>query len=199
MKQVKYWRFAMIKNASHHSSWSKKGFLKSTIMLSIVIIFGSCRDSSGQPEMQFTPEIALDSIANMSPENGAAFYKESRTTYDFLDKLYQDSIAPALKYCNYYELKGVCYYLQDTPCYDMVFDFFKAAKESYAKSIRKELRNNCNHEKEIFEQIVIPSIEMGTDSMLNENIEEAFNEYAGGFMNYRNTAVQRKYLRHDLN
>ncbi len=159
--------------------------LISIVLFSLIVVFCSCNESSNRPTEQLTPKIALDSITKMSPENGAAFYKENRGRYNFLDQLYQDSIVPALKYCNYYELKQICHNLQNTPCHDLVLEFFQTAKEVYAESIRKEIKHNSELEKSIFKKTIIPSIEMGTDSLLNEDIEDVFNKYAGGFMNYR--------------
>lgn len=151
----------------------------------IALIFYSCENHKENEMVPLTEQAAMDSLIEMPPVEGAKFYKVNRGEYTFLDKLYNDSIVPALKACNYYELKEICGILKNTACYYSVDEFFKEKKKEYISSVTLELEQNCKIEKETFEKIIMPAIEMGVDSMLDEDIGAVFSKYAGGLLNYR--------------
>lgn len=160
-------------------------FSKINLLVAFVFIFYSCGDENKKVDIVFTESMAMDSILKLNPEDGARFYKENRTKYVFFDDLYSDSVVPILASCNYYELKKVRVMLKNTPCYEIVDKYFQSAKEQYSSVIYRELKDNSELEKQIFNKIIIPIIEMSVDSMLDDDIDEVFSSYAGGFMNYR--------------
>ena len=63
-----------------------------------------------------------------TPERGATFYNNNRDKYPFLDKLYRDSIYPAVMDCNYHELKYIYYALKKTPIAEDIYALLKESK-----------------------------------------------------------------------
>lgn len=146
-------------------------------------IFVSCKKETKPVEL--TPELAMENFMQLSPEDGAKFYKDHRRTYAFLDKLYEDSVLPALEYCNYYELKTVYTLLKDTQFSDTIFQLFQNTKEDYFQFIHEELTQNIKIEKNVFKDCILPAIEMEIDSMLEKDVKETMSKYAGGILNHR--------------
>ena len=159
-------------------------FVIISFMVSAFLI-QSCSNQDDNKVVPLTEQSAMDSIIEKSPIDGAKFYITNRSGNAFFDRLYNDSIVPALRFCNYYELNEICGILKNTICYNRVYEFFKEKKEEYVSSVTLELKQNCEIEKAIFEKIIMPAIVMGVDSMLDEDIGAVFSKYAGGLLNYR--------------
>ena len=143
----------------------------------------SCKNSPEEPEL--TPSLAMKKFLELTPVDGAKFYKEKRGLHIFFDQLYGDSILPALQYCDYYEIKEVCSWLKNTPYYDDAFELYQIAKESYSKNISAEITQNIEYEQKVFKESILPAIELEIDSMLEKDVKRTMSEYAGGILNYK--------------
>ena len=153
------------------------------IVLSTIIFNVSCKNTPKEPEL--TPSLAMKKFLELTPVDGAKFYKEERNVHLFFDQLYGDSILPALQYCDYYEIKGVCSWLKNTPYYDDAFELYQLAKESYLKIISAEITQNIEYEQKVFKENILPAIELEIDSMLEIDVKRTMSEYAGGILNYK--------------
>lgn len=141
--------------------------------------------SSCNHKKVFTPQIAMDSLATKKPVDGAIFYAKMRSSYNFMDQLYTDSIVPVLASCNYYDLKQITNILKGTPNEDFVTLLFQTSKEQLSQNVYKEIKKNSQHEILILKNVILPSIKMDVDSSLEADVKDVFSKYAGGFLNYR--------------
>lgn len=166
-------------------SFFSLSLVKSVLPFLCCVLIISCNSEKKEEDVKLTPAAAMENFIKSSPVEGAEFFKKSRTTYDFLDKLYEDSIIPSLQYCNYYELKDVCAWLKDTPFYDDVYELCQLTKEEYLQDISDEIIQNIEIEKKAFEESILPAIELEIDSLLEVDVEEIMDGYSGGFLNYQ--------------
>ena len=155
------------------------------LLLGLVVVSCSKDSKTDSKSDSLTPDSVMNVFFQLSPEDGAKYYKENRNTYHFLDSLYGDSIVPALQYCNFYELKEVCTWLKNTPYFEDAFEFCQNAKEVYLQSINKELTEFISYEQNVFKETILPAIELEIDSMLEKDIKKTMSNYAGGLLNYR--------------
>lgn len=153
-------------------------------LLLIVLLTISC-DNHKKDNDILTQQDAMSFFINNSPERGAIFYNKNRKKYPFLDKLYRDSIYPAITNCNYYELKNIYYTLKDTQFEKDIKILMVNSKGTLLKSISEELNQNMLLEQKIFKEEYMPIIEIGLDSIIHNDIEKIINEYAGGFLNHK--------------
>ena len=149
------------------------------------LLFPSCNSNKGPQSEELTPLLAMDYFLQLSPVEGAKYYKEQRIHHLFFDELYGDSIIPAFQYCNYYELKDICKWLKDTPYCDIAFQLLNDKKEEYSKYINDEIEEQIKNEQDVFKKCIFPAIELEIDSMLEKDIEKTMSKYAGGFLNYK--------------
>lgn len=158
------------------------------LLLGCIIVFIiSCGEEAKQ-KIILTPSIAMDSLQKMSPSEGARFYVGNRKEYKFMDELYMDSVMPALEVCDYNDLKVVYKSLKGLPAGEIVKRMLIPSKEEYKKQLLAEISQNTNDEQEAFLNDILPAIEMGIDSLLEKDVAEIMNKYAGGFLNYRKLA-----------
>ena len=75
--------------------------------LSILIGLSSCNVSSSSDESKLTPEDAINSLADLSPTEGAQFFVDNREQYPFLDTLYVENIVPIIGQCSFDTIKAV--------------------------------------------------------------------------------------------
>lgn len=148
-------------------------------MLSGFMFVTSCSDDG------LTPLLAMDKFEELSPLEGATFYKENRVDYPFLDTLYTDSIVPALLQCNYYELKDVSGELEGLPLCSTLNDAVSEKRELFLETIAGEIQENNDRALLSFEKSVLPAIKMDVDSMLEKDVESVLNQYSGGLFNYK--------------
>lgn len=153
----------------------------------IILFLASCSEETHQ-KVILTPTIAMDSLQQMSPSEGARFYVENRNEYEFMDELYLDSIMPLLDNCDYYELKEVYESLKDLSIGESVKDLLESSKKEFVKQISTELSANTVDEQDVFLNDILPAIEMGIDSLLEKDVAEIMDDYAGGLMNYKKLA-----------
>lgn len=146
----------------------------------VLFILGSC-----ESRKQLTINDAMVEFKKLSPSNGAIFYMKNRKSYNFLDKLYGDSIMPALEYCTYYELKDVYAILKNSPYGGKIGELKHNAREILLSDIYNEINSNMKEEQDIFLNEILPAIELGIDSIANVNVDEVIDEYSGGFLNYK--------------
>jgi hypothetical protein len=155
------------------------------ILLLFCFLF-SCSDEKVKTKIiPLTPHAAMQKFINMSPVKGAMYYAQNRNKYAFMDELYGDSILPVVGYCNYYELKKIAFILKNTPYSDVISNWRDISKKNYLISISKEVQANCALEKETFNKMILPAIEMDVDSMLEIDMTEIISKYSGGLFNYR--------------
>lgn len=163
------------------------------VLLLLIVIFSLClfqSCSKSQSDIDninipFTKEVAMDTFIKLSPDEGAKFYNNKRKDYPFMDSLYNDSILPILKHCNYYELKKTTEQLKDTPYYDTVYKWTKKSRQEYLQSIEHEIEEHNQLQQQTFKSTIIPVIEMDIDSMLEKDVTEIIDNYAGGLFNYK--------------
>lgn len=158
--------------------------MRSLFYLILISVFvGSC--SNRKSETSFTRENAMHKFLEMSPEQGAIFYVKNRFIYSFLDSFYRDSVFPAIMNCSYNELKNINTALKNTPLAETVQSYFNDIRNMYLKEIHTEILNNTHLQKKIFEQEVLPLMEIELNSILTDDMENVIDKYAGGLLNYR--------------
>lgn len=145
-----------------------------------LLMFCSC-----ESRKQLTVNDAMVEFKKLSPGDGAIFYMKNRESYNFMDKLYGDSIMPALEYCTYYELKDVYGILKKSPYGEEIGKLKYNAREILLSDIYNEISSNMKEEQNIFLNEILPTIELGLDSIANENVNEVTHEYSRGFLNYK--------------
>lgn len=153
-------------------------------VLLFVILFGFLNGCDSKSE-RLTAKSAMQEFKESTPLKGAIFYKNNREQYKFLDKLYGDSIVPALEYCTYYELKEVNGVLSNTPYSNKIRQLMDRERKLLLSNIYEEISSHMREEQEVFINEILPSLELGIDSIANHNVEEITEEYSGGFMNYK--------------
>ena len=75
--------------------------------LSILIGLSSCNVSSLSEEPKLTPEDAINSLADLSPTEGAQFFVDNREQYPFLDTVYVEHIVPLIGKFSFDTIKAV--------------------------------------------------------------------------------------------
>ena len=149
-----------------------------------MIVVCSCVISCGSLEL--SREEALSRLQELSPEEGATFYVENRENNPVLDSLYSDCVIPALMECDYFSLRNLTRILYDTPVYESV----EVIKDEKAKEIQSEIElevdSICLAEHEMFDKHYLASLEMGVDSLLEVDVEQIMDDYAGGILNVKN-------------
>lgn len=148
-----------------------------------MIVVCSCVISCGSLEL--SREEALSRLQELSPEEGATFYVENRENNPVLDSLYSDCVIPALMECDYFSLRNLTRILYDTPVYESV----EVIKDEKAKEIQSEIElevdSICLAEHEMFDKHYLASLEMGVDSLLEVDVEQIMDDYAGGILNVK--------------
>ena len=149
----------------------------------VCIIFLSCSSND-----IITRQSAMASFKELSPKGGAEFYMENYKEYCFMDSLYRDSIMPAVLQCNYFDLDSVYNVLKGTSFNVDIEPVYKERKTELIKQIELEIEENSNKQREVLRLYYLPALEMSIDSMLDDDVDEIMNRYAGGFMNFRKLA-----------
>ena len=141
--------------------------------------------SCKQKEEDLTEKSAMAYFLENTPERGATFYNNNRDKYPFLDKLYRDSIYPAVMDCNYHELKYIYYALKKTPIAEDIYALLKESKLEIMRTLSVEIQQNMEIEQDAFISEIIPIMKIGIDSIIHSDIETIIEEYAGGLLNYK--------------
>lgn len=146
-----------------------------------ISILSSCSTSS------LTPTDAMDELITMTPDSGAMYYVDKRNECLFMDTLYIDSIVPALAQLDYFSQKKVLNIIRDTPAEGALMDIspLDAKREEARKSISEELDGMLKDEEKALRVDIIPMVTAGIDSMVNEDIKNVMDDYAGGFFNWK--------------
>ena len=153
----------------------------SIILLILPLLIYSCK----QKEEDLTEKSAMAYFLENTPERGATFYNNNRDKYSFLDKLYRDSIYPAVMDCNYHELKYIYYALKKTPIAEDIYALLKESKLEIMRTLSVEIQQNMEIEQDAFISEIIPIMKIGIDSIIHSDIETIIEEYAGGLLNYK--------------
>ena len=150
-----------------------------------LIISAICSFIISCGQLKLSREEALLKLQELSPVEGALFYVENRDNNPVLDTLYYDCVIPALEECDYFVLKDLIKVLYTTPVYESVV----AIKDDKAKEIQSEIEleidSICIAEHEMFDKHYLSSLEMGIDSLLEVDVEQIMDDYAGGIFNVK--------------
>ena len=155
------------------------------VCLIVLISFSSCNFSSSTTEVELTPEEAIGKLADLSPTEGAHFFVDNRSQYPFLDTLYTDNIVPIIGQCSFDTIKAVKETIENTPADVALLPLYDNARKVYLEKINQEIKENANSQKKAFVDYMIPAMQVEIDSLLEVDMTEVMNKYAGGFMNWR--------------
>ena len=95
---------------------------------------------------------------------------------------------PAVLQCNYFDLDSVSNILKRTPFDADIKPVYQEKKAGLIKQLKLEIEDNSKKQQEILVKCYLPALEMSIDSMLDDDVDEIMNKYAGGFMNFRKLA-----------
>ena len=132
---------------------------------------------------KLTPQDAMTQFKELTPKEGAEYYMDNRDDYSFLDTLYRDSIMPAVLSCNYFDMDSVA--LKGTTFEKGIQPVRDQKRNTLINQIEEELSSNSNKQCQAFQECYLPSLEMSIDSMLQEDVSDIMDDYAGGFLNYK--------------
>ena len=153
--------------------------------LSILIGLSSCNVSSSSDESKLTPEDAINSLADLSPTEGGQFFVDNREQYPFLDTLYVENIVPIIGQCSFDTIKAVKEKVKKTPADKALTPYYKDTKNDYLAKLNQEIKENAISHKKAFVNFIIPAMQVEIDSLLEKDMDEVMNKYAGGIMNWR--------------
>lgn len=153
--------------------------------LSILIGLSSCNVSSLSEEPKLTPEDAINSLADLSPTEGAQFFVDNREQYPFLDTLYVENIVPIIGKCSFDTIKAVKEKVGKTPADEALTPYYKSIKNDYLAKLDQEIKENAISQKKAFVNCIVPAMQVEIDSLLEKDMGEVMNKYAGGIMNWR--------------
>lgn len=151
--------------------------------LFVFVILTSCGGSSGT--MMLTTQEAMDNFEKLSPIEGAQYLVENHEDFPFLDTLYVDSIMPVVLQCDYYDIKGVLDIIGDSLAGENYAEDLLQIRNDYLEKIHEEVFSTAELQKQTFIDCVLQSMQVEVDSMLNDDMDEVIDKYAGGFMNWR--------------
>lgn len=152
------------------------------INLFLSIILCGCTTS------ELTPQDAMTQFKVLSPREGAEYYMENRENYSFMDSLYCDSIMPAVLHCNFFDIDSVKNVLQGTKFEKEIMPVYQNKRSELLENLDKELGIYNKNQCLAFEKHYIPALEMSIDSMLQKDVEDIMDNYAGGFLGYKKLA-----------
>ena len=127
----------------------------------------------------------MTQFKELTPKEGAEYYMDNRDDYSFLDTLYRDSIMPAVLSCNYFDMDSVAHVLKGTTFEKGIQPVRDQKRNTLINQIEEELSSNSNKQCQAFQECYLPSLEMSIDSMLQEDVSDIMDDYAGGFLNYK--------------
>lgn len=162
----------------------KTYFIIFTIIIATIIYIGSNIYISLKP-VYISYEFALDSLYKCSPINSAHFYKRYYKDNPFLTKLFIDSIVPYFVYSSYKEIKNINFILSKTPLEKFIHPIYQEVKDEKYKEIVTDLDNYRNQYEELLVDSILPLIIIESDDIVEKSIDNIFDDYAGGFMNYK--------------
>ncbi len=145
----------------------------------------TCLCVYGCSSTKLTPQEAMTKFKEYTPKEGAEYYMDNRDDYSFLDTLYQDSIMPAVLSCNYFDMDSVAYVLKGTTFEKEIQPVRNQKRNTLINQIEEELSSNSDKQCQAFQECYLPSLEMSIDSMLQEDVSDIMDDYAGGFLNYK--------------
>ena len=152
---------------------------------SILIGLSSCSLNSSSEEPNLTPEIAINQLAELSPTEGAQFFVNNREQYPFLDTLYVENIVPIIGKCSFDTIKAVKEKVGKTPADEALTPYYKSIKNDYLAKLDQEIKENAISQKKAFVNCIVPAMQVEIDSLLEKDMGEVMNKYAGGIMNWR--------------
>lgn len=135
-----------------------------------------------------TKEDVLNVFAKLSPTEGAKYYYTHRNSFVFIDSLYGEKVFPALETCDYFELKQVYQILKSTSYSAQLKDWLGNKRPAVLAHIKQEIAENEEIELQTIDEEVLPALNLELDSLIEDNMDDIFESYAGGVMNYKKLA-----------
>lgn len=154
-------------------------------ILALIALFSSCKMGPAEDSAKLTPQEAIETIASMSPTEGAQFFADNRKEYPFLDTLYVENIVPVVNQCSFDTIKAVLYKVHETPASSALESTYEKKKEEYLKHIKQEINENAFAQKQAFVNCIVPAMQIEIDSLLEEDMAKVMDKYSGGFLNWR--------------
>ena len=155
------------------------------IIVTIAFIYVGSNIYKSYKPTYISYEYAIDTLYKCSPINSAHFYTRFYKTNSFLTQLFIDSIIPYFEYSNYNELKNINIILSKTPISKYITPIYQKAKDDKYKDIVTDLDNYREEYIHLLNDSILPLLIIEADSVVENSINNIFNDYAGGFMNYK--------------
>lgn len=153
------------------------------ILILVAAVLTSCGGLLGTEIL--TAKEAMDKFEELSPTEGAQFLMDNHEEYPFLDTLYVDSVMPVVLQCDYYDIKGVIDIVGGSLAGENYTEDLQEVRNDYLEKIHDEVFATAELQKQTFIDCVLQSMQVEVDSMLNDDMDEVIDDYAGGFMNWR--------------
>lgn len=132
-----------------------------------------------------TPDEAMAKFEELSPIEGAEFLVDNREDTPFLDTLYADYVMPVVLEMDYYTIKNVLRIVGDSLAGESFADDFLQIRYDYLEAIHDEVLEAAEIQKQTFVDCILQCMQVGLDSMLNDDIDQVIDDYAGGILNWR--------------
>lgn len=153
------------------------------IDLCVIAALTSCSGMFGTSSL--TAQEAMDKFEGLAPIEGAQYLVDHHEEYPFLDTLYVDSIMPVVLQCDYYDIKGVLDIIGDTLAGVSFAEGLQDVRQVYLEKIHDEVFATAELQKQTFIDCVLQSMQVEVDSMLNDDMDEVIDDYAGGIFNWK--------------
>lgn len=154
----------------------------SCVLLLMLSLLVSCEDNK---QKALSASEAVDSLMVLSPADGARFYMNYKEECDSLDIVYKGLCIPAIGDCCYPELKEIQSILKGTQYEDIVIEYANNKRDDYLLNLKTEINEYIVEEKNILHEEALNALEMDLDSLIQEDVEDILEHYAGGFLNFR--------------
>ena len=153
------------------------------IALSLIIVKSFYKEKI---PVYITQENAIDSLYQSTAEESARFYNKYYEDNPYLTKLYTDSIIiPYYINLDAYELKSIYSILKKTPVSKIVAKYYGKAKELEIREIAMELNTQRDLHIALLTDSLLPLVLIEADGVIEKTVNDAFEDFAGGFLNYK--------------
>ena len=116
---------------------------------------------------------------NMTPEECADYYVKNRTTIDFFDTLFGESIIPLFENCSYCEIKNIKLLTTNTPICNQIENLYTFIREDYLNEIHETLSDFADEQKNLFIDTILPLALIDLDTLFAGDFENVINDYIG--------------------
>lgn len=159
--------------------------IKYLALLYVVFIANSC--SLKEKEVKTADELTCV-FSSMEVDDVVDYYINNQGKFVFLDSIFVETITPVFYSMPIDDVKDWNSKLKGTTISEYVDYVYDQMKDEYLSNVEEELDSIAQVEKDLFDEQVLPMIEMGVDSMLTSDVDYVMSKYAGGFLNFRKLA-----------